>query len=139
MPYLLGGTYWVCRFDDNQELFYHNTRTLETSYELPWAMKVLCDKPAVETDGWGEFFDERSGLFYWYNVETGENRWLRPVSSSVNKSASNVTPVSHTESELKGKGADWKEYELSDGSGVYYYNEATGESQHEKPDGLDEN
>ena len=69
---------------------------------------------------------------YFYNTETGDSQWDRPVAKAKNKLKLMVKLGAFSGSVLEQEEDPWEEVYGDDGSS-YWYNRATGESAWEHP------
>ena len=89
---------------------------------------------------WSEYYDDESGSPYWYNETTGESSYTNPYDAAA-ADAAMITAEGYGAdaygSESYGGGAGgsgWTEQYDDDGN-VYWWNEATGESSYQDPNG----
>ncbi|GMH55048.1 hypothetical protein TrLO_g10028 [Triparma laevis f. longispina] len=125
---------WEARDDGNGNTYYFNTETEESVWEKPDDFDDAADDDSGDNnssdgeeelaDGW-EARDDGSGNTYYFNNETEESVWDKPVKPSA-PSASPAAAQQHT----------WEERD--DGSGnVYFFNTETEESVWERPAEMD--
>jgi hypothetical protein len=114
-------------------------------------------------EGWIESTDPTSGETYYYNVETEETSWERPVGSSLpfeenepeietneeqtGDGAVDLPDASYAEQSEIANGEDepadseisssWIKVENDSGDKPYYYNPKTGDTSWEKPDDVE--
>jgi len=96
--------YWVPKMTIHGQLFYYNTRTGETSMDMP-----------IDGQGDGSYIDPRD-----FGVEEGQAR-------------SNGTNGTNGASAAKKQEDEWSERRTADGKGTYYVNLRTGEQSWENP------
>jgi hypothetical protein len=88
---------------------------------------------------WSEYYDDESGSPYWYNETTGESSYVNPYDAAAADAAiaGDAYGADAYGSESYG-GADaaagWTEQYDDDGN-TYWWNEATGESSYQDPNG----
>ena len=81
---------------------------------------------------WEEYWDEETGMPYYYNVETGETVWKNPTEDDT------AADALQTEQEVNDNDPlHWEEIEDPDYPGKFlYHNNQSGETVNEKPDCL---
>lgn len=126
---------WTKYYDDAQGVeYYYNSKTLESTFTRPAEFVTArqqqmspsaTDKPlASDRDGWEKYVDPESGYPYYYNSNTLESTFVRPLNFQTAREG-NVT--------IETGGNDWaKYYDLSQGV-YYYYNARTFESSFTRP------
>ena len=142
---------WQEVFDDEGSIYYHNTVTGETSWELPSPIfqheqvegtdALNNDDNALGNDtasgGWEEAYDD-DGNLYFYHSATGETAWELPESDNARSFDEPATSVE----QWHGHNADgtiletprqWTEHIDEQSGETYYHNPATGETSWEKP------
>ncbi|GMH87233.1 hypothetical protein TrVE_jg6913 [Triparma verrucosa] len=128
---------WEKRFDEGSgNHYYYNTETDESSWEVPpdfvdddasndSSENNSSDGEDELQDGWEERLDEGSGATYYFNTETEESVWEKPVKPKTQEAA--PAAAAH----------NWEE-RLDEGSGAtYYFNTETEESVWERPPEMD--
>ncbi len=134
---------WSAVKDDSGEVYYHNSKTDETSWDPPPDGQPFnpVEEEAGENSGdWVEYMDEDKGEPYYYNTVTQETVWEKPkvfVGKSSEGSKSDETKNVKTESPEKEKSTwtelgDWVETQDDEGR-TYYYNSKTEETSWERP------
>jgi ankyrin repeat protein len=104
-------------------------KTWEPNYKPETVEEELPALPA----GWEEC-PVGDGTVYYYNTVSGESVWERPVGQSESTEQETSAAVGNDSSveSVSNEASAWQE--CDDGYGnMYYYNEATGESNWEKP------
>ena len=120
--------------DDSAADFFYNEKTGVSQYERPDSFRTAGMPTAREGqealevgDGdWAKYFDDASGLEFFYNATTGESTYDRPLEFRTPRPAAGQQAVE--------VGANsWKKY-YDEASGTdFYFNEATAESMWERP------
>ncbi len=147
-----GGTVhdWSALKDDNGQIFYHNSKTDETSWDPPpdgEPFNPVEEEKADNSGGWVEYMDEDKGEPYYYNTVTQETAWEKPE-GFVGKStkspeadpdettkAETESPKGLEDSTATAKAGDWVEAQ-DDGGRTYYYNSKTEETSWDQPVGF---
>ena len=154
----VGSQEWEEYYDDDAGApYWYNTTTGESSYANPFETQAgavgvvdgygsdMAGADGYDTAGgageWTEYYDEASGVPYWYNATSGETSWTDPNGGGGDQ-------VGYAE----GYGSDYAEgaqgYDTGgDGGGnyteyydeatgaAYWYNDVTGETLWEDPNG----
>ena len=79
---------------------------------------------AEDGEVWSEVLDPQSGEYYYYNSETGESSWEKPLDL-----------MTEEEKEQNAKLPEWVEVYDPSSTEYYYFNNFTGETTWEKPKG----
>jgi len=114
---------WTECYDQDNNRYYYNAVTGESSWEMP-------------TSDWVECADEQ-GNKYFYDQITGATQWELPPALSESTFSSAITAPTSSISAAGGDGQivvadDWVEC-LDEGGNTYYYNQVTGTTQWEDP------
>ena len=151
---------WSAFQDENGQVFYHNSKTDETSWDPPpnGAPFNPVEKEAKEaTNGgeWVEYMDEDKGEPYYYNTVTQETVWEKPEGfvgttgskpkpeektpkeAEVAKVETEAANVKTEAADAPDSAGDWEEIQDDEGR-TYYYNSKTEETSWDKPDGFSE-
>lgn len=145
-----GDNNWAKYWDEAAERdFYYNEVTGESVYERPHnyytprpttgnsAALVPADgQAALETGGdggvWKRYHDDEAGMDFYYNEVTGESTYDRPPDFVTPRpTTGDATQVGYTPD-----GSRWLQLMDAESSQRYFFNEETGESTFEKPEGF---
>ncbi|VEU34087.1 unnamed protein product [Pseudo-nitzschia multistriata] len=156
---------WSAFRDDNGEIFYHNSKTDETSWDPPPdnapfnpvetkegedkedKNKEEEEKTTATARDWVEYMDDEKGEPYYFNTVTQETVLERPpgFSSGEEKNqekpelkieAEEAVPAEENKASVPATG-DWAEFQDDEGR-TYYYNEKTEETSWDRPAGFKE-
>ena len=139
---------WEEVFDDEGSMYYFNTVTGETSWELPSPTPQHAqDGSGVAANGWEEAYDD-DGNLYFYQPATGETAWELPqdpmgsdrdtgTEKAVGGYAMEQQHEQHVDEEGKsmvsGTPPQWTEHIDEHSGEAYYHNPTTGETSWVKP------
>mmetsp|Transcript_24451 Transcript_24451/g.39724 ORF Transcript_24451/g.39724 Transcript_24451/m.39724 type:complete len:1213 (+) Transcript_24451:3-3641(+) len=152
----LGGGNWEARIDEGGVTYYFNICTEAKTFERPWAFKVLTEnqkaaalekfagivKDAKASAIWSEYFDENTGLPFYFNSVTGEYRWEVPAELQSKRDLDkkdhdwlqrqDIETLTARSARKRDVASGWVEYQDENGD-TYYYNAITQQTQWEKP------
>ena len=87
---------------------------------------------------WEELWDEESQSTYYINNENGEYHWEKPSTFDQSWLETQDTDVMTSRSVSKRNAGPWEELFDPETATTYYYNERSGESRWERPNGFDQ-
>jgi hypothetical protein len=110
----------------------------EGGYDDGGGMGGLMAAEAGGAGEWSEYFDDESGSPYWYNETTGESSYTNPYDAAAADAAIVADGYGAEAYPSEGYddagGGEWSEQYDDDGN-VYWYNNTTGASSYEDPNG----
>ncbi|OWY94051.1 hypothetical protein PHMEG_00036332 [Phytophthora megakarya] len=137
--------------------YYHNTRTGESSWEVPAGFLSPRASDSPDKPKWRRFVDEESGATYYHDEASGISRWDKPedfvpeseeqeqetqkaeeqedaeAEDPQNEAAEPVSNGKETQSTVQ-----WLKYVDAASHKPYYHNPSTGKTQWEEPEDFDE-
>ena len=159
----IDGTVWVEVFDEESGApYYVNSITNEYQWNAPvgfgdgtvnekqkhWleqehmaqlSARGSGSKGQVRVAGpWKELFDEESGAHYYQNMQDGNFAWEKPHGFDQEWLALQDQISMSARSTRGRKAGPWMELEDLETGTTYYFNERSGESLWDKPDGFDQ-
>jgi hypothetical protein len=96
------------------------------------------DKQLRQTSQWAEYEAEDGSGVYYYNGVTGEAQWEKPDGFDQTALQDTDMGALTARSQALRTGRAWKEMQDGADGVTFYYNQKTGESQWDKPEGFDQ-